>query len=72
MKPEEKRLLKMLFYDAGGRFFEVIDKDGLRKPAIETRLADVEKPTKEHGFDEEIWTVKINWRLLDKWIGDEE
>lgn len=72
MKPEEKRLLKMLFYDAGGRFFEVIDKDGLRKPAIETHLADVERPTKEHGFDEEVWTVKINWRLLDKWIGDDK
>lgn len=72
MKPEEKRLLKMLFYDTGGRFFEVVDKDGLRKPAIETQLADALPPTEEHGFDEEIWNVKINWRLLDKWFGGKE
>ena len=35
-------------------------------------LADVEKPTKEHGFDKEIWKVEISWRLLAKWFGGEE
>lgn len=67
MRPDEKRLLEMLFHDTGGEFFEVID-GAIRKPAIKTYLADVSSPTKEHGFDEEIWTVQINWRLLNKWM----
>lgn len=71
MNRDEEKLLRMLFYENGGRYFEVID-DGIRKPAIETYLADVEKPTKKHGFDKEIWKVKISWRLLAKWFSDED
>ena len=66
MSNDEIRLLKMLFYDTGGRFYEVIDKDGIRKPAITTYLSDVK--IEDGGFNEEIWTVTVNWRLLDKWI----
>ena len=68
MNRDEEKLLRMLFYENGGRYFEVID-DGIRKPAIETYLADVAPPTKEHGFDKEIWKVTISWRLLAKWFG---
>lgn len=69
MSRDEEKLLRMLFYENGGRYFEVIDEDGIRKPAIETYLADVAPPTKEHGFDKEIWKVTISWRLLAKWFG---
>lgn len=70
MSRDEEKLLKMLFYDTGGRFYEVIDKDGIRKPAITTYLSDVH--IEDGGFNEEIWTVQINWRLLAKWLGGEE
>lgn len=70
MNTDEKKLLKMLFYDTGGEFFEVIDKDGIRKPAITTFLSDAQ--VENGGFNEEIWTVKINWRLLARWLGDEK
>ena len=66
MTKEELKLIRMLFYECGGNYFEVIDEDGIRKPAIRTYLADVEAPTKEHGFDKEIWKVEISWRLLAK------
>lgn len=72
MSREEAKLIRMLFYECGGNYFEVIDDDGLRKPAIRTYLADVESPTKEHGFDKEIWKVEISRRLLVKWLGGEE
>lgn len=72
MSRDEEKLLRMLFYGNGGRYFEVIDDDGIRKPVIETYLADVVPPTKEHGFDKEIWKVTISWRLLAKCLGGEE
>lgn len=72
MTEEEEDLLRMLFYECGGNYFEVIDDDGIRKPAIRTYLADVEKPSKENGFDREIWTVNISWRLLAKWLGKKQ
>lgn len=67
MSKIEEKLLKMLFYDMGGRFYEVIDKDGIRKPAITTELLDVH--IEGGGFNEETWTVQVNWRLLNKWFG---
>lgn len=70
MSRDEEKLLKMLFYDIGGRFYEVIDKNGIRKPAITTELLDVH--IEDGGFDEETWTVQVNWRLLNKWFGGEE
>lgn len=70
MTTEEEKLIRQLFYECGGNFYEVIDDDGIRKPAITTYLADVEKPTKKHGFDKEIWKVEISWRLLAKWFGE--
>lgn len=69
MSKNEEKLLRSLFYGAGGGYYEVIDNDGFRKPAIRTWLADTEKSTKEHGFDREIWCVSISWRLLAKWFG---
>lgn len=72
MSKDEEKLIRMLFYECGGSYFEVVDEDGIRKPAIRTYLADVDKPTKEHGFDKEIWKVEISWRLLAKWLGGEE
>lgn len=69
---QENWLIRRLFYECGGDFYEVIDDDGIRKPAIRTYLADVEKPTKEHGFDKEIWRVEISWRLLAKYFGGKD
>lgn len=71
MSNDEVRLLKMLFYDKGGDFYEVID-GGLRKPAIRTWLADVKESSKEYSPDREVWCVSINWRLLGKWLGGED
>lgn len=34
MSKDEEKLLRMLFYENGGRYFEVIDKDGIRKPLV--------------------------------------
>ena len=72
MTKEELNLIRVLFYECGGNYFEVIDEDGIRKPAIRTYLADVEAPTKEHGFDKEIWKVEISWRLLAKCLRSEK
>ena len=66
MNKDEEKLLRMLFYGSGGSYFEVIDEDGIRKPVIRTKLVDVERPTKEHGFDREMWEIDISWRLLSK------
>lgn len=72
MKEQENRIIRLLFYECGGNFYEVIDDDGIRKPAVRTYLADVEKPTKEHGFDKEIWKVEISWRLLARYFAEDE
>lgn len=42
--------------------FEVIDDDMIRKDAIEI------KKRKEYEFGDCVYWVKINWRLLDKYI----
>lgn len=70
MNKYELKLLKMLFYDRGGEFFEVIDEGGIRKPAITTCLSDAQ--IENGGFNEEIWTVKINWRLIARLLVGEE
>lgn len=66
MAKEEMQLLRMLFYRRGGRYFEVIDNDGIRKPAITTCL--IGGSLKDDKSYKEDWKVEIDWQLLDKWM----
>lgn len=62
------KFLKILTYGTYNELFEVIDEDGIRKPAIRTKIRDVEpSPKGEKNFDKEFWTLEIDWRLIDRW-----
>lgn len=68
MRSEEYKFLRMLTYGTYNELFEVIDADGIRKPAIRTKIRNVEpSPRGDKNFDKEFWTVEIDWRLLDRW-----
>lgn len=68
MNREEYRFLKMLTFGTYNKLFEVIDEDGIRKPAIRTKKRDVESsPRGEKNRNKESWIVEIDWRLLDRW-----
>lgn len=68
MNAEQYRFLKMLTFGTYNELFEVVDVDGIRKPAIRTKIRDVEpSPNREKNFNKEFWTVEIDWRLIDKW-----
>ena len=60
MKIEEIRLLGMLFGDGAHGYFETIDEDGFRKPAIYVE--------RKLDGDPEEWKVIIRRKLLDRWI----
>lgn len=58
-----KAVLKTLFsFGDYVNMYEVIDDDMIRKPAI------IVKKLKEYANGDDIYSVKINWRLLDKVI----
>ena len=68
MNTEQYRFLKMLTFGTYNELFEVIDADGIRKPAIRTKIRDVDQsPKGEKNFDKEFWTVEIDWKLIDRW-----
>ena len=68
MNAEQYKFLKMLTSGTYNELFEVIDADGIRKPAIRTKIRDVEpSPKGEKNFNKEFWTVEIDWRLIDIW-----
>ena len=68
MNADQYRFLKMLTFGTYNELFEVIDEDGIRKPAIRTKIRDVEpSPKGEKNFNKELWTVEIDWRLIDRW-----
>ena len=67
MNAAQYRFLKMLTFGTYNELFEVIDTDGIRKPAILTKIRDVEpSPKGEKNFEKELWTVEIDWRLIDR------
>ena len=68
MNTEQYKFLKMLTFGTFNELFEAIDADGLRKPAIRTKIRDVEpSPKGEKNFSKELWTGEIDWRLIDRW-----
>ena len=68
MDAEQYKFLKMLTSGTYNELFEVIDVDGIRKPAIRTKIRDVElSPKGEKNFNKEFWTVEIDWSLIDRW-----
>ena len=47
--------------------YQFTDAEGIRKPAIRTKIRDVEpSPKGEKNFSKELWTVEIDWRLIDR------
>ena len=67
MNAEQYKFLKMLTFGTYNELFEAIDADGIRKPAIRTKIRDVEpSPKGEKNFSKELWTVEIDWRLIDR------
>ena len=68
MSHEQYKFLKLLTFGTYNELFEVIDVDGIRKPAIRTKIRNVEtSPKGDRNFNKEFWTVEIDWRLLDRW-----
>ena len=68
MNEEQYKFLKMLTFRTYNELFEVVDEDGIRKPAIRTKIRDVESsPKGEKNFNKEFWTVEIDWRLIERW-----
>ncbi len=68
MNEEQYKFLKMLTFCTYNELFEVIDADGIRKPAIRTKIRDIEpSPKGEKNFNKEFWTVEIDWRLIERW-----
>lgn len=73
MSNEQYEFLRMITYGTYNELFEVIDVDGIRKPAIRTKIRDIEPSLKgDKNFDKEFWTVEIDWRLLDRWKPTED
>lgn len=73
MNEEQFKFLKMLTFGTYNELFEVIDADGIRKPAILTKIRDAEPSQKgDKNFNKEFWTVEIDWRLIDRWKHDNE
>ncbi|MEE3357968.1 MAG: hypothetical protein VZR31_07775 [Lachnospiraceae bacterium] len=73
MSDEQYKFLRLITYGTYNELFEVIDVDGIRKPAIRTKIRNVEpSPKGDKNFDKEFWTVEIDWRLLDRWKPTEE
>ena len=75
MNSEQLKFLKMLTFGTYNELFEVIDTDGIRKPAIRSKIRDVEpSPMGEKNFNKEFWTVEIDWSLIDRWklVNEEE
>lgn len=67
MGEEEYRFLKWLTFGTYNELFEVIDDDGIRKPAIRTKIRNVEaSPKGDKNFNHEYWTLEIDWRLVGK------
>lgn len=68
MNAEQYKFLKMLTFGTYNELFEAIDAGGIRKPAIRTKIRNVEpSPKGEKNFSKEFWTVEIDWRLIDRW-----
>lgn len=68
MSDEQYKLLQWLTYGTYNELFEVIDDDGVRKPAIRSKVRNVEpSPKGDKNFNKEVWILEIDWRLLDKW-----
>lgn len=75
MNVEQYKFLKMLTFGTYNELFEAIDADGIRRPAIRTKIRDVKpSPKGEKNFNKEFWTVEIDWSLIDRWktIKEEE
>lgn len=68
MSDEQYKFLQWLTFGTYNELFEVIDDDGIRKPAIMTKIRNVESsPKGDKNFNKELWTLEIDWRLLDSW-----
>lgn len=73
MNEEQYKFLKTLTFGTYNELFEVIDADGIRKPAILTKIRDAEpSPKGDKNFNKEFWAVEIDWRLIDRWKHDNE
>lgn len=67
MSDEQYKFLIWLTYGTYNELFEVIDNDGIRKPAIITKIRNVEaSPKGGRNFNKELFTLEIDWRLLER------
>ena len=67
-KKEIQNLLRLLFDGSDyAEMFSIIDADMIRKPAIRVR-----KVKDYQDKDQEVYTVEINWKLVNKFLGDND
>lgn len=67
------KFLRLLTYGTYNELFEVMDIDMKFKPAITTKLVKVNpSPKGEKNFNKELWSVEIDWRLLDSYKQEEK
>ena len=62
---DDFRAFRMIFYGGGGDYYHTVDEDGLRRPAVRTKLKEVVQET-EGAITR--WEVEIDWKLLKAWI----
>ena len=73
MSDEMYKFLRLLTYGTYNELFEVMDIDMKFKPAITTKLVKVNpSPKGEKNFNKELWSVEIDWRLLDSYKQEEK
>lgn len=66
MNSDRYSFLKLLTHSTYGEFYEVLDYDGIRKPAIEVKIMDVSSsPKGAENANRETYRVIIDWRLLN-------
>lgn len=69
-KQAEKDLFLGLFYFfGGGSCYEVIDDDGIRKPAVKVFRQEV--IDEDPAGNKEKFEVEIDWRLFRRWFGED-
>ena len=68
MNNDMYKLLRFFTYSTYNELFEVMDIDMKFKPAITTKLIKVNpSPKGDRNFNKELWSVEIDWRLLDRY-----
>lgn len=66
---EKDLILGLFYFFGGGECYEVIDDDGIRKPAVKAIKQDV--LDEDPDGNKERFEVTIDWRLFKRWFGEE-